>query len=245
MGIRRSIGGFVLMAPLLLGTVIAVRPAVGAPARQEATPTAYSCATAGTPMAESGSMSGMEMGTPTGDMAMDVEFDQHYIDMMIPHHASIVALAQAALPELTDPRLQEIAQTIIDTQTAEQDELRGYREEWYGSPDPMAMDMGTMMDMMMPGTDMSAEEMAAQMDPATQVAAFCAGDDPDLTFIDLIIPHHESAIMMSEAALEQATRDETKAFAERVIEDQQREIDELVEIRAELTGTSASPSAGS
>ena len=88
----------------------------------------------------------------------------------------------------------------------------------------------------MPGTG----AMMAQMDPAAEVASFCAAEDPDLAFIDLTIPHHRSAIEMSEAALDQATRDEIRAFAERVIRDQQREIDVLGAVRAQLYG-SATP----
>jgi len=42
--------------------------------------------------------------------------------------------------------------------------------------------------------------------------------------------------MASEAALELATHDEIRTIAERVIQDQQREIDELSAIRQELTG---------
>lgn len=224
----------VLVAALLVGLLSQARAGATAPARQEATPTAYSCesvAVAGTPTTT------MDMSTPMAGMEM--EFDQQYIDMMIPHHASIVALAEAALPKLTDPRLQEIAQNIIDAQTAEQEELRSYRAAWYGSPDPMPMDPAAMMDMM-PGMDMTADEMATQMDPAAQVAAFCAAADPDLAFIDMVISHHEMAIASSEPALEQATHDEIKAFAQRVIEDQQREIDELTAIRMDLDG-SATP----
>jgi uncharacterized protein (DUF305 family) len=45
--------------------------------------------------------------TPAAGMDhMAMEFDQMYIDMMIPHHQSIIALAQAALPRLTDERLR-------------------------------------------------------------------------------------------------------------------------------------------
>ena len=160
-----------------------------------------------------------------------------YIDMMIPHHASIIALAQAAQDRLTEERLQTIAANIITAQQAEIEELRGYREQWYGSPEPMPMDEG-MMDMMMemmPGMgDMGSMQM--QMDPEALVATFCGAEDPDVAFIDLTIPHHEMAIRASEAALEQATHDEIRAIAERVIQDQQREIDELSAIRQELTG---------
>jgi uncharacterized protein (DUF305 family) len=213
-------------------------PSVGA---QEATPPMiYSCETemAASPMA------GMEkaMGTPaTGeahDMAgQSVEFDQLYIDMMIPHHQSIIAMAQAAEDRLTDERLQTIAANIITAQKAENEELRGLREQWYGSSGAMPMDesMMGMMAEMMPGMgDMSS--MQQQMNPDALVATFCSAEDPDVAFIDLTIPHHEMAIRASEVALEQATHDEIRAIAERVIQDQQREIDELTTIRQELTG---------
>lgn len=205
---------------------------------QEASPTpVVSCAA----MPAASQMAGM-MGTPMAgaghDMAgMMVEFDQMYIDMMLPHHASIIALAQAAEERLTDERLQTMADNIITAQSAENEELRGYREQWYGSPNPMPMDesMMGMMTEMMPGMgDMAS--MQQQMDSHLLVAAFCAGSDPDLTFIDLVIPHHEMAIRASEAALDQATHDELRVVAEQVIQAQQAEIDELETIREELTG---------
>jgi uncharacterized protein (DUF305 family) len=218
-------------------------------AAQEATPAMpYRCETAMAASPVAG-MEGMAMGTPAAegghDMASQtVEFDQLYIDMMIPHHASIIALAQAAHDRLEDERLVAIADNIISSQQAEIEELRGLREQWYGSPEPMPMMdkamMGMMMEMMPGMGDMAS--MQTQMDPAALVAAFCAGEDPDLAFIELTIPHHEMAIRASDAALEQATHEEIRAIAERVIEDQQREIDELESIRAELTsdGTPAS-----
>jgi uncharacterized protein (DUF305 family) len=169
---------------------------------------------------------GMEMGTPGANMAMetDVEFDQLYIDMMLPHHGSIVAMAQAALPRLQDERLREIAQTIIDTQSADQEELRGYREQFYGSADPAEMDAHT-MDMMMtlmPGMG-SMDDVMFQMDATAHVAAICAAEDADLGFIDLAIPHHEMTIAASEAALEETARPEIRNFAQRVIDAQMAE----------------------
>jgi uncharacterized protein (DUF305 family)/Spy/CpxP family protein refolding chaperone len=208
-------------------------------AGQAATPSADPCAAA------SPAAGADHAGMGHGAMVMgEMEFDRMYIDMMIPHHASIVAMSQAALTRLDDERLREIAQRIIDTQSAEIEELRGLRARFYGDAEPMPMDgplMG-MMGQMMPGMG-SPEEMAAQMDPAAQVAALCAAENADLAFIDLTIPHHESAIAASEAALDQATHDEIRVFAERVIADQRREIDELTAIRAELSGP-ASPVAG-
>lgn len=166
-----------------------------------------------------------------------VEFDQLYIDMMLPHHGSIVALAGVALPLLEDGRLQEMAQNIIETQTAEQVELEALRSEWYGSPEPAPMDDAMMSMMMeaMPGTG-SADEMMRMMDAGSLIQAFCAADDFDLAFIDQTIPHHQMAIDASESALERAVHPEIANIAREVIEGQQAEIDELEMIRAELTG---------
>jgi uncharacterized protein (DUF305 family) len=223
---------------------LAVAPVVTATVSvaQEATPsTSYTCETAASASPMAGN-AGTAMGTPAAehDMAgMGAEFDQTYIDMMIPHHASIIALAQAAQDRLTDERLQQIADSIIASQQAEIAELRGLREAWYGSEELLPMDMG-LMDLMaekMPSMG-DMEQMATLMDPTALVAAFCAAEDPDLAFTALTIPHHEMAIQASEAARERATHDEIRELSERVIADQQCEIDELTAIRRELAGES-------
>jgi uncharacterized protein (DUF305 family) len=218
-------------------------------AAQDATPTPMvTCAEietghhAGTPDATM-EMPGMAMSTPmAGADHLTMEFDEMYIDMMIPHHASIIAMAESVLPRLSDERLRQIAQAVIATQQPEIDELRRQRDAFYGDPNPMPMDAGMMaaMDEMMPGMSGTTEEMAFQMDAAAQVAAICAAENADLTFIDLTIPHHQMAIEASEAALEQAVHQEIRDIARRVIDAQQREIAMLREIRGDLAG-SATP----
>ncbi len=232
---------------LFIATIVAPPLMLLIPAEamgQETTPgTVFSCASvpadaASTPAMDHGMMDETETASPAGGMEMDMDIDVLYIDMMIPHHASIIALAEAALPTLTDERLQQIAQTIIDTQSAEIEELGNLRAERAGSAMPMPMDdtsIGMMMETM-PGMG-SMEEMATQMDPAAQVTAFCEADNPDLAFIDLTVPHHESAIAASEAVLDQSRDDELRAFAERVIADQQAEIEVLMQVKDELTGS--------
>ncbi|MDP9473720.1 MAG: DUF305 domain-containing protein [Chloroflexota bacterium] len=237
-GTRIGRGGTAMVLALLLMT--GMRPAMGAqdqppiPHSHEAAtpPAADPCATAATPatpmaVVERG---GMDMGTPV----VRSEFDQAYIDMMIPHHASILAVAQAAQPRLSDDRLRQIAEDIIAAQGLEIDELRGYRDQFYGSAEPLPMDAG-MMEQVTPGLPM--DETMAQMDATTQVTAFCAATDPNLVFIDLVILHHESATVASVTALDQAVQPEIRAIAERVIRDQQRETDELRGIREARYGS--------
>ncbi len=180
-------------------------------------------------------------GTPMAGMAHMMDLDLMYIDMMIPHHESIVALAKAAQPRLEDERLRDIADAIVSAQEAEIAELQNHRERFYEGSAPMPMDHGMMeaMASMMPGAG-DMDDMAFQMDAAAQVAAFCRADDPDRAFIDLVIPHHEMAIVSSRPVAERAAHDELRGFAERVIADQEREIGELAAIRDELYG-SATP----
>ena len=238
-------------------------PAIPRSTAQDAAPTPdYTCEDFTGAMASPGAMmgsmpasgmpmDGMAMGTPMAGMGQmaDMEFDQMYIDMMIPHHASIIAMAEAAQDRLTEERLREIASAIIDTQQPEIAELRGHRERFYGEAMPMPMDpaamqamhemmpgMAEVMDEMMPGMGAMMDGMAFQMDTAGQVAAICAADNPDLAFIDLVIPHHQMAIIASEAALERSVHSETRDFAQRVIAAQQHEIDVLTAIRQELNG---------
>lgn len=202
--------------------------------------TAWSCDAMGTPVANNEhSEHGQGMGE--SDMHDEVEFDQLYIDMMLPHHGSIIALSEAALPHLTDPRLIAMAEDIITNQSTENAQLAEWRSDWYGSSEP-ATDMGSMEMMLeaMPVTDM--EGMMREMDASSQVSTFCAAENPDLAFIEQVIPHHQMAIDTSEIALTEATHPELVAFAEDVIVAQQGEIDQLNAIldEYETDGTPAS-----
>jgi uncharacterized protein (DUF305 family) len=174
------------------------------------------------------------IGTPTATPG-DIEFDQLYIDMMIPHHAAVISLAQVALPELSDSRLKEIAREIIRNQSSENEQLGRWRMEWYGSSVP-AMDeasMNQMLEAMPVGT---MDEMMLTMDAGMQVAAFCTADDPDLAFIAQAIVHHQMAIDASVIAIDTAGHPELVTFAEGVVAAQQAEIDSLNEILTDLQG---------
>lgn len=165
-----------------------------------------------------------------------IEFDQLYIDMMLPHHASVVALAQAAWPDMRDDRLIRIAENIVSAQGAQQEEMAGYRARFYGSEEPTPMDDQTMHQMMeaMPNMSGPMGQMAFLMDSDAMVAEFRAADNADAAFIDLVIPHHQMAVEAAETAVTQAVHDEIKRFAERAVSEERSEIERLYEIRADM-----------
>ena len=115
-----------------------------------------------------------------------IPYDQAYIDMMIPHHESIIALAEVAVTELEDDRLVAIAQAILDTQAGEIDELKALREEWYGDPEPAMMSdeiMAVSMGMQHGCADQGHMD---QMGAEWQLEQFAAAEDKDLAFIDAL-----------------------------------------------------------
>ena len=219
------------MMVLAVGTFFTLSTMTTHAAQSSAASTPASCDASGTPTSASQAHSSMDMGSPVSQ-----DIDLMYIDMMIPHHASIIALSQAALPRLEDERLRTLAQNVIDAQSAEIEELKGYRLEFYGSADSQPIDEQAMM-MLMGDMEHSMDAMMSEMDATAQVAAICAALDVDVAFIDLTIPHHESAIMASHVVVEQAVHPEMRDFAQRVIEAQEGEIEELQQIRLELTGS--------
>jgi uncharacterized protein (DUF305 family) len=174
----------------------------------------------------------MDHGTPMAGM----EFDLVYIDMMIPHHESVIALAEIARDQLGDERLQAIADAILETQPPEIEELAALREEWYGSPEPEKISDEIMAKSMGMEHGCADQMHMDQMSAEWQVEQFEAADDKDLAFIDQVIPHHEMAVVTSQLALEKAKHEEIKDIAQMVIDAQEREIKELEAIRAELTG---------
>jgi uncharacterized protein (DUF305 family) len=212
-----------LLRSAVIGLAIVSGLAGGAAAAQEATP-GLTCMTVATP----GAMPGADQMSGDHDMhhGEEASFDQLYIDMMVPHHEAVIALAEAALPTLTDPDLIAIAENVVATQSDENVQLREWREAWFGDATPM-MDDATMMQMLEAMPVGSMDDMMLQMDPMGQVMAYCAAGDADRAFAEQVLAHHQMAVDASEIAVEQAEHPELVAFAEGVIVDQQAEIEVL------------------
>jgi uncharacterized protein (DUF305 family) len=63
----------------------------------------------------------------------------------------------------------------------------------------------------------------------------------DRAFIDGMVPHHEMALMMADDVLAKAKHAELKAFAQRVKDDQTREIDQMKQYRQQWFASHATP----
>jgi uncharacterized protein (DUF305 family) len=75
--------------------------------------------------------SGGMMGTDLYALENAAEFDRAFIEQMIPHHQMAVMMASMVLSNATRPEIRELAQSIIDSQSAEIEQMQQWYEEWY------------------------------------------------------------------------------------------------------------------
>ena len=73
-------------------------------------------------------MMGME---DPAELANQRPFDLAFINAMIPHHESAIEMAQVALAESENPRIRELATSIVEDQEAEIAQMTEWRREWY------------------------------------------------------------------------------------------------------------------
>ncbi|USR90895.1 DUF305 domain-containing protein [Phormidium yuhuli AB48] len=77
--------------------------------------------------------SAMQMDMELG--GADEDFDLRYINAMIAHHEGALDMARQAMENSDEPELQAFAQTVIETQTAEIQEMLALRDSWYMGAD--------------------------------------------------------------------------------------------------------------
>jgi uncharacterized protein (DUF305 family) len=142
--------------------------------------------------------------------------DVRFTEMMAPHHQHAIDMANVLLADGSDPELRALAQTMIQTQTKEIEELGAIKADLTGSSDlPRSMNPHTVEN--------SGVPMPSELTQGTSV---------DLAFLDGMLPHHSGAIQMATVALRH-TRDARIAhLARTIIDGQAREIGEMERIRS-------------
>ncbi len=73
-------------------------------------------------------MMGME---DPAELANQRSFDLAFINAMIPHHESAIEMAQVTLEESGNPRIRELAASIVEDQEAEIAQMTEWRRKWY------------------------------------------------------------------------------------------------------------------
>ena len=142
--------------------------------------------------------------------------DRAFIDAMVPHHQGAIAMAEVALKNAEHEEIKELSRNIVSTQQSEIEELKSIKKEEFGTPNvPMEMSPQQMRG------------MGVMMDPQR----LSKREPFDEAFIDAMIPHHQSAIYMSQVAQEESKIPEIKELAENIVDAQKREIEQMMQWR--------------
>ncbi len=91
----------------------------------------------------------------------------------------------------------------------------------HNSMDHSQMNHNSMDHNSMPMNSNGMHRMDMKSDPNAASAPY------DLQFLDTMTAHHEDAVMMSETALQRSQNEELRKFAQKIIDDQKRENEQI------------------
>ena len=180
--------------------------------------------TTGSPMSgtDYGNMQGMNHGSMMMDLGpADADFDLRFIDAMTPHHQGAVEMAKEAQQKSKRPEIKKLAADIIKSQDREIAQMKQWRQAWYPKAEKTPMAYDSKMGKMMP---MSSDQMNGMM---MNMNLGAADNQFDLRFINAMIPHHKSAVVMAKDALSKSNRPEIKQLAQDIVSSQQAEIAQM------------------
>ena len=162
--------------------------------------------------------------TPTPASATSsAPYDLQFLDTMSHHHQMAIDMVKAAQGRFSHQELGESGNKIVSDQQHEIEQMKTWRDQWYPGAAPA-------VNMSMPGM---ATGMSMDVSHLTQMS----GNELDVMFIDMMIPHHQGAVAMAEDALAKAEHPEIKEMARAIIDAQGREIDQFRKWRQAWTAS--------
>lgn len=123
-------------------------------------------------------------------------------------------MAEKELANGTDSQLKEMAQKSISSQKADIEKFESFLSKHKTAPGDTAATMRMMQPMRAMMADMHQKGMDQDM-------------NTDQSFARMMIHHHQSGVAMAEEFLQQGKTQEMKAMAQKIIDEQQKEIREL------------------
>lgn len=137
---------------------------------------------------------------------------------MAHHHAQAVTMAQLLYDRTDDPDMRFLALDILLTQQAQIGQMQGWLRVWDRSlisAEPAMAWMGMPTTGPMPGMA-TVEDINRLRD--------LSGDEAEVLFLQLMIPHHRGGVEMANAVLKSTRRPEVIALAQAIVNSQVNEI---------------------
>ena len=161
------------------------------------------------------------------DGSVGNRIDRAFATAMVPHHRSAVEMATIAQQQSKRDRIKELAASIIATQTDEIEQLEAVDQRLQEAGVPQGQ-LGVAEH------EMGMDDDASMLEDASPF---------DREFIDMMIAHHQGAIRMAHAQLENGQNAELTELAQSIVDAQASEVDHMNTWRVEWFG-SVSPAGG-
>jgi uncharacterized protein (DUF305 family) len=172
---------------------------------------------------------------PSASVAEDL--DRSLIDAMVPYHEGVRELASLALTRSEHAELRPLLSELVRVQGLEINEMRRWRQQWFGSSATPPMRQIPRLSAEAGSTGASAINLEAEV-----VRLRSAPAPIDRAFIDTVVPHYQNMIDLARRAETRAACPELARIASAIIEHQQRERDQLTRWRQAWYGNSDQPS---
>ncbi|WP_417504251.1 DUF305 domain-containing protein [Microbacterium sp.] len=169
---------------------------------------------------DDGSMPGMDHGSSPSAGVGDA--DVMFASMMIVHHEQAIEMSDIVLAASgIDSAVTELAERIKAAQGPEIEQLEGWLDEWdVSSDDRDASGMGH-------GDGMMSEDDLTALREAEGTAA-------SRLFLEQMIMHHEGAVEMAQAQVDEGSDPEAVELAQTIIDAQTDEIQEMKDLLTAL-----------
>lgn len=152
--------------------------------------------------------------------------DVMFAQLMIPHHQQAIELSALVPERSTNPDVVALAATIAAGQQPEIDTMRALLVQWDVNPDGMSHPGGH-----------AGMPMQGMVDAATlNRLESLNGPGFDRLWLQLMIDHHQGAIVMSTPEVGNGENPDMTVLARTIIDTQQAEINEMKQILAGVVG---------
>jgi uncharacterized protein (DUF305 family) len=176
--------------------------------------------------------------------------DTMFAQMMIPHHQQAKEMSQVILAkDAIDPKVKDMADRIAAAQTAEILQMQSWLEDWNepstvsGSLSPGATDQETSGTSGSPSPYMGGNETSGTsgspdmggMQEQMKMLEKAQGTQAERLFLIQMSAHHETAVQIAEQEVKYGSDPEAVALAEKIVQSQKAEIQEMKGLLASPT----------
>ena len=159
--------------------------------------------------------------------------DTMFAQMMIPHHEQAVQMSEVMLTkDDLDPDIEALANKIVAAQGPEIDQLKTMLETW---GEPTSMESGG-MEGMDHGSDSGAGMEGMMTEEQMQELEAAEGTEAAEMYLTMMTAHHRGAIDMAQEQVAEGQNPQAIEMAQKVIEDQEAEIQEMERLLQQIQG---------